>query len=249
MVLPTRVVFSDKQRSAELTLINTGKKAATYRISFIHLRMDEVGSLGPVTTQIPGEQFADDLVRFSPRQIVLEPRVSQTVRLQLRKPADLAHGEYRSHLQFRAIDNESSSVDDPEPATGLDIRLKPVYGVSIAVVVRNGELESSTTVSDIQLQPATDKSLPKLQAKFNRVGNASVYGDVEVSFSPKSGKSQVIGNLNGVAVYTPNPDRLVLVPLQLPDGLVLEKGQISIVYKQKTDDGGATLASGTLELP
>lgn len=250
MVLPTRVVFDGKTRSAELMLINIGKKTATYRISFVHLRMDEHGAFETVVTPQPGEQFVDDMVRFTPRQIILKPRVSQTVRLQLRKPAELPTGEYRSHLQFRAVDNESSTVEDQTPTEGLDIRLKPIYGVSIAVIVRQGETSATATASELELQPATaDSPQPKLVARINREGNRSIYGDIEVSFSPKKGKPQLIGKLNGVAVYTPNASRVISVPLQLPDGVVLEKGQLVMAYKQRQDEGSATLASGTLELP
>jgi len=250
MVLPTRVVFDSKTRSAELMLINIGKKAATYRISFVHLRMNETGAFEAVVKPLPGEQFVDDLVRFTPRQIVMQPRVSQTVRLQLRKPADLATGEYRSHLVFRAIDNESSSVEEQKPTDGLDIRLKPIYGVSIAVIVRQGDTSATTTVSEIQLQPASENSpQPKLVAKISREGNRSVYGDIEVSFSHKSGGHQLIGKLNGMAVYTPNTNRIISIPLKLPDNLSLEKGLLTLTYKQRQDESSSTLASGTLELP
>ena len=103
LVAPTRVVFEARRRSAEVTLVNIGTDTATYRISFVHQRMKPDGSLEAVDTPGPGEAFADDLVRFSPRQVTLEPRVAQTVRMQLRIPAGLTAGEYRSHLLFRAI--------------------------------------------------------------------------------------------------------------------------------------------------
>jgi hypothetical protein len=105
LVAPTRVVLEGRQRTAEVTLVNTGSATATYRISFVNLRMNEQGG----TTEIeassarPGEQFAEPLVRYSPRQVTLEPQVAQTVRMQLRLPSDLPPGEYRSHLLFRAI--------------------------------------------------------------------------------------------------------------------------------------------------
>src|SRR5688572_28815630 len=45
MVSPTRVVLEGRKRNAELTLINTGSQRATYRISFIQMRMTDTGEM------------------------------------------------------------------------------------------------------------------------------------------------------------------------------------------------------------
>ncbi|HYR27816.1 MAG TPA: molecular chaperone, partial [Thermoanaerobaculia bacterium] len=94
LVAPTRVVFDERTRSAEIALVNTGASTTTYRISFRHFRMKADGQLEEVT-QPDGELFADPYLLFTPRQVTLEPRVAQTVRVRLRLPAGAADGEYR----------------------------------------------------------------------------------------------------------------------------------------------------------
>src|SRR3954447_14346011 len=139
MVHPTRIVFEGNTHTAQVDVINSGTVPMTYRISIIRRRMNDRGDFVPVGTPEPGEQFADEMIRYSPRQVVLQPGVAQAVRLQLRKPATIADGEYRSHLLFQAL----PPADAPSSAggatgTGLDIRLTAVYSVSIPVIVRQG---------------------------------------------------------------------------------------------------------------
>src|SRR5205823_6329510 len=75
LVAPTRVVLEGRQRTAEITLVNIGPATATYRISLVNLRMDKMGGTREVeaSSAEPGERFANELVRFSPRQVTLVP--------------------------------------------------------------------------------------------------------------------------------------------------------------------------------
>src|SRR5450432_1333782 len=103
MLFPTRIVFDKNQRAAQVELINQGKAPETYRISVVNRRMTETGEIVAADAAEGGEQFADAMLRYSPRQVTIAPGSSQTVRMLLRKPDNLAPGEYRSHLQFDRI--------------------------------------------------------------------------------------------------------------------------------------------------
>src|SRR5437868_5880944 len=102
LITPKRVVFEGNKRSEELNLANIGKDTATYIISFIQYRMEEDGKFVKITQPDPGQNFADKNLRFFPRTVTLGPNEAQTVKVQLTKANDLAPGEYRSHLYFRA---------------------------------------------------------------------------------------------------------------------------------------------------
>ena len=95
LLSPTRVVFDGPARAIQVDVVNTSGKAAIYRLSVVNRRMTEDGDLVAIDSPLPGERFVGDMVRFSPRQLTLEPGSSQVVRLSLRKPADLPPGEYR----------------------------------------------------------------------------------------------------------------------------------------------------------
>lgn len=251
LIAPTRLVFEGATRSATLTLLNIGKDTATYRISFTHLRMTDTGELKLIDEPAPGELFADDIVRFTPRQVVLESRVAQVVRLQLRLPANLEKGEYRSHLLFRAIPAvEPAGDNDAEPATGIGIKITPIYGLSIPVIVRHETKPAIVSVTDLQLAPGEKADDPMvLSAKLNRAGDQSCYGNITITFTPAGEKEEIVGRINGVAVYTPNTSRLMQITLTPSEGVVLAGGRLTFTYRLKPEDGGDLLAENTKDLP
>lgn len=252
MLYPTRIVFEGNQRSAQLELINNGTESATYRVSLVNRRMGETGGFSDVDEPLPGEQFAGDLLRYSPRQVTLAPGAGQTVRIMVRKPANLAAGEYRSHLLFAqqpdargrsSVESRDSTADNE-----IGVRLTTLVGTSIPVIVRHGNTEASVSLTKLNLQrPSKQASI--LAFEIMRNGNQSVYGDLTVSFTPKGGKEQVIGRANGVAVYTPNPLRRAGISLVPKDGLRLTNGTLRLTYREQAEDGGALLAEAVLQLP
>lgn len=238
LVAPTRILFDGNRRSSEVTLVNIGANTATYRISLTHLRMTPEGELVEIPEATSADRIADELVRFSPRQVTLEPGVAQTVRIQLRKPAELEAGEYRSHLLFRAVPPPEllTSIENErtETESGLSIRLIPIYGVSIPLIVRHGETGANASISDVRLAGVPEGTPPTVTFKLHREGNQSVYGNLRVSFRPRSGPEAVLGMIGGVAVYTPLAYREVQIPLQVQEGTILSGGSLRVVY---TSDG------------
>lgn len=252
-VLPTRIVFEGRTRSAQVHLLNQGKEKATYRISFKNMRMTGNGGYEDVKEPLPGDKFAADLIRYSPRQIEIEPGASQTVRLLLRKKSDLQPGEYRSHMLFSTVPPKDSGKDIETLAPGnekLKISLIPIFGVTIPVLVRHGNGSATADVANFQTH-APEKPEDKTRLTFNisRQGDRSLFGDISIKFTPENGSDETeVGRLNGVAVFTPNKVRKINVLLDPPKGLALKKGLLNITYKDH-DDSKKVLASGQLKLP
>lgn len=250
MLYPTRVVFEGNQRSAQLELINNGTESATYRISLVNRRMSETGEFTDIAEPWPGEQFADTLLRYSPRQVTLEPGAGQAVRIMVRKPANLATGEYRSHLLFAQQPDTSGrrSIESGSAADGeIGIQLTALVGASVPVIVRHGATDANVALTQLELQRSSSGA-PLLALQMQRSGTQSVYGDLTVSFTPQSGAEQVIGRANGVAVYTPNPLRRARIALQPPGGLSLNNGTLRVTYREQAEDGGELLAEAELAL-
>lgn len=244
MLYPTRVVFENNQRSAQLELINQGNSTATYRISLVNRRMGVDGGFTEAETAQPGERFAEDLIRYSPRQVTLAPGAGQTVRIMVRKPANLEAGEYRSHLLFskqpeaKPRDAEAQADTDSD-SIGISVSL--LIGASIPVIVRHGSTEAEVALSKLALhQPDPNNTILSLQ--INRQGSQSVYGDVAVSFTPEGGKEEVIARANGLAVYTPNTHRRINLSLTMPEGLSLSGGKLRVVFREQAEQGGTLLA-------
>lgn len=234
LVAPTRLVFEGTRRSAELTLINTGARTATFRISFTRMRMGEHGEMLEVQTGDSLDRHADTLVRYSPRRVVLPPGIPQTVRLQLRLPAGLGAGEYRSHLLFRQVPDAvavAAAGAEDSASDRLHLRMTPVFGVAVPVIVRHGETWAGVNLSDFQMGPAGPPgSLPVLEVALNRSGNQSVYGDLSVQLLRGGVPVETVGEARGLAVYCPNPRRGIRLPLHLPPPPLGTDAALRITY-------------------
>jgi P pilus assembly chaperone PapD len=251
MLYPTRIVFEKNQRASQIELINNGSKPATYRISLVNRRMTEDGKFEAADTAAPGERFAADMLRFSPRQITLEPGTTQTVRVMLRKPAELLEGEYRSHLQFEKlpdVEGNASIENQGQANKAIGIVLNALVGASVPVIVRHGATSANVSLGHLTLQK-DDAKHPLLSLQFEREGNSSVYGDLSVTFTPRDGKPQTLAEAGGIAVYVPNRVRQAALPLQVPAGLALARGTLEVSYRERPEAGGKLLAQANLELP
>lgn len=261
MLAPTRIVFENNQRAAQLDLINSGTETATYRIRLVNRRMSETGEFSAIDNPLQGEQFAHELLRYSPRQVVLAPGAGQVIRLSLRKPANLPVGEYRSHLLFDRLPDakgansiESTRISAPgqpihSASEGIAIRLTALIGASIPVIVRHGETAASVALNGLELLPPVAGQPATLALVLNRSGNRSVHGDLGAVFTPQGGPAQEVGKASGLAVYTPNPLRRVKLALQTPPGLTLARGTLRLTFRERPEVGGKLLAEASIELP
>jgi hypothetical protein len=238
LVAPTRVIL-DGSRGTEVVLNNIDSEPATYRISLELKRMTADGGLETVdeTNATPAERAALDMIRFSPRKIVLPPNQPQVVRLGVRVPEGLATGEYRAHMLFRAVPDAVAATTAPKPVDGgVAVSIKPIYGITIPVIVRVGDLAADATIGKAWVEKDADSST-SFNFDLARTGNRSVYGDIDVM---KPGVDKPILSVRGIAVYAELPGRKVTldVPPELADKL---KGPVTIRYTEDREVGGGTI--------
>ena len=253
MVTPTRVVFEGNERTKQVNLINNGADTGRFKISFVRKNMTAEGGLKAIEENEPG-LYSDEMVRFSPRLVTLAPGQSQTVRLMLRKKSGTADGEYRSHMMFQSLpDAATTDVSHltSENTDKLSIQLIPVVGITIPVIVRQGNLSEDVSLSGFEIKQAnTVKAQSVLSLQINREGNKSTYGDFRVYFTPKGGVPMVIGRLNGVAVYTSINSRTLDIQLQIPSGFSLSNGEIHVTYLMPgKDEKTGLIAESRLSVP
>jgi P pilus assembly chaperone PapD len=250
MVTPTRIVFDAKARSQTVTVINSGNEEGTYRILLVNKRMLPDGNIVNIKTAQSDEQFADKMIRYSPRQVTLKPGQSQVVRLSLRKPRDLKDGEYRSHMTFKALPNKKKGVDIStigKNSNDIGVTLKAIISVTIPVIMRHGKTESSVSIDSLKVSPPSKKSpRPMLSMELLRQGTQSVYGDF-VAELESNGKSTIVGRINGIAVYTPNQSRSIKLPLTLPKGIKLN-GVLKVYFRTRAKRGSAILAQSLIDV-
>lgn len=248
MITPRRIVFQGAVRTADINLANTGNDSATYAISLVQIRMLENGGFETITEPDPGQMFADRFVRFFPRTVTLGPNEAQVVKVQLYRTSELQTGEYRSHFYFRAVPKKQALGEPEAPAdtSSFSVRLTPIFGITIPVIIRNGETSASVTLSDLALTMVNN--IPRLNFSFNRTGNISVYGDISVDHISDKGIVTRVGIANGVAVYTPNRLRKFQMDLDSQPGVDYSKGTLRVIYSASSDVKPARLAEAELAL-
>jgi P pilus assembly chaperone PapD len=236
LVAPTRIVL-DGRKGAEIVLNNIGDEPATYRVSVEFRRMTERGDLADVTTPTEADQKAQDMIVYAPRKVTLAPHEPQAIRVTARPPQGLPDGEYRVHLLFRAIPPATPVAEAPgEQPKGVQFKLTPVYGVTIPVIVRLGNLQASAGIANVQLEKKGDETAVGLD--LTRVGTRSTYGEVRVL---KAGVKDPIAIQKGVAIYTDVGRRHVSVPVaDAYKGAVT--GPVTVEYIETYDDGTQLLA-------
>lgn len=236
LITPKRIVFEGNRRSMDINLANTGQDSATYSISLIQIRMKEDGGFETITEPDPGQRFADRFVRFFPRTVTLGPGEAQTVKVQLVRSNELTPGEYRSHFYFRAIPKPRPLGEEelPSDTTSISVRLTPIYGITIPVIIRSGATNTTVTITDLQFD-YDNRNNPRISLMFNRTGNMSVYGDITVDYITQQGKITRVGVANGVAVYTPNPRRRFILNLTAPEGTDFRAGRLKVIYSAPSD--------------
>ena len=237
LVAPTRIVL-DGRKGAEIILNNIGDEPATYRVSVDFRRMDEQGELEDVAQPTAADQTAADMIVYAPRRVTLAPREPQAIRIAARPPQGLPDGEYRVHLLFRAIPPATSVVQASAnaPEKGLRFQLTPVYGVTIPVIVRLGNLQATAGIADVHLDKNGGNS--NISLELTRNGSRSTFGEVRVL---KPGVKDPIALQKAVAVYTEVNRRHVSVPVS-PDFKGELAGPVTVQYVETYDDGSRVLA-------
>nr|WP_294851323.1 molecular chaperone [uncultured Sphingomonas sp.] len=234
LVAPTRVVL-DGRRGTEIILNNIGEDVATYRVSVEFRRMAPDGNLIPVSEPNAQEKAAEGMILYAPRKVTLPPNQPQSIRLSARAPAGIADGEYRVHMLFRAIP-DARPVTEPTKVEGVSFKIRPIYGVTIPVIVRLGNLQAKAAISNVQKVVANGQ--PAVSLDINRSGDRSTYGEIRVL---KAGVKEPIAMVRGVAVYTEVDHRSLTIPID-PALLAQASGPVTVQYVEPTPTGAVTLA-------
>jgi P pilus assembly chaperone PapD len=234
LVAPTRIIL-DGRRGTEIILNNIGEDVATYRVSLEFRRMRPDGNLEVVKLPNDSEKAAEAMVLYAPRKVTLPPNQPQSIRINARAPQGLADGEYRVHMLFRAVP-DPKPVTDAAPKDSISFRLTPVYGVTIPVIVRLGNLEAKAGIAAVT--KVLDEGKPAIAIDLTRSGDRSTFGEVRVI---KPGVAEPIAIAGGVALYTEVTTRKLVIPID--DKFVgLASGPVKVQYVEKTPTGYVTLA-------
>lgn len=244
LIAPTRVVF-DGRRGTEVILNNIGNEEATYRITLELRRMNDQGRLDDVDPVAANdkEKAALEVIRYAPRRVTLPPNQPQSIRVGLQATETLPDGEYRAHMLFRAIPKAPAATDSVNDVNGLKIQLIPIYGISIPIIVRKGNLEATASMSNVRM--SSDNEGPTLEFDLSRKGDRSVFGEIHVT---KPGVAEPLSVAKGIAIYPEIASRNVSLPLP-PEVAAKMHGEVVISYYEAPEAGGGLITQVRQVLP
>lgn len=236
LVAPTRIAFEPRDRTKQVILINQSDKPQTYRLEWVEQLQTQEGNYIPI--QAPEEfNTASEIVRFSPRQVRLQAGERQVVKLLARKPADLANGEYRSHLKFTAIPSDLNDETN-DNVQGIAMKVHLFLSYTIPVIVKQGETKVSASIDNV-IKVDTEKG-KRLKVTLSKQGSYGVSGDVVALQKNESGEEEVIARLNNVNLFHELNERTVtLQPVR--EGSINE-GPISVRFDGKYEFLGMKLS-------
>jgi hypothetical protein len=238
-VAPTLVLFDGEPGTKAITVENTGTREEVYRISLLDLRMEPDGHMVVAAQPREGEHFAGDMVRFSPREVVLAPGASEVVRFRV---ASLRPGEYRTHVLVQQVP-DTGALDTPPflREDGVTVDLRAVFGVAIPLIIRSGELPASLSFVEARLTQLPDGG-PAVALKLKRGGVRSLRGAISLRLEGKE-----VGLFDGIAIYAPAVERDLLLPVAA-DVSELREGGLVAHFDEPDDVKGALSAETPVRL-
>ncbi|MBT1065218.1 fimbria/pilus periplasmic chaperone [Bowmanella sp. Y26] len=227
LIYPTRVSFDESTRAAQISLTNTSKTVNTYRLEWLEKVANPAGGYIDVAdAEQSGLSIASSMVRFSPRQVTLKPGERQMIKLMLRRPAQLAEGEYRSHLNFKALPPPKD--ENKDNATSMQINM--LVSFAIPVTVRQGQLEYQLNIDQAELYYDSTSQVGAVVLQIARSGRNSVLGNWTVYWKPDGGTEVPIAKSNEANAW-PDNDKFIIQPTWMAERFVSANGQLRVEYK------------------
>jgi len=240
LIAPTRLVL-DGRRGGEVILSNIGSEEATYRVTLELRRMTPDGELEAVGEGEANvtEQAAMEMIRYAPRRVILPPGEPQAIRISARPGPELPDGEYRVHMSFSALPKVRpiAPAEEGEQTQGFSVRIIPVYGITMPIIIRKGDLEVSAALANPKLEQGEEG--PKFSVDIARSGEASVYGDLLVY---PQGSNEPAFVARGLGVY-PEIDNRHSVFEVSPEQAAAMRGPVRVELREPVQNGGALIAS------
>ena len=240
LIAPTRLIL-DGRRGGEVILSNIGDEEATYRVTLELRRMTPEGELEPVEEGAASvtEQASLAMIRYAPRRVILPPGEPQAIRISARPGAELPDGEYRVHMSFAALPKVRpvAAPEDDAAAEGFSVRITPVYGITMPIIIRKGQLEVTGALANPRLEETADG--PLFAVDIARSGQASLYGDLLVY---ARGSDEPVFLARGLGVY-PEIDSRHSAFIVSPEQAAAMRGPVRVELREPVQFGGALIAA------
>ena len=178
------------------------------------------------------------MIRYAPRRVTLPPDEPQSIRITARPGAELPDGEYRVHMSFAAVPKVQAVVEAPQAVgDGVAINLIPIYGITMPIIIRKGELQVVAGLANPRLQQGPEG--PEFAVDVSRGGPASVYGDLLVY---RQGQNEPLFVARGIGVYPEVPERHAVFNIPAEQAAAL-RGPVRVELREALQTGGGLITA------
>jgi fimbrial chaperone protein len=229
-----------------VTLINTSKFTTTYRLEWAEKKAKVGGGYHDLTpAEAASFPIASSMLRFSPKQVTLKAGERQTVKMAIRRPQNLATGEYRSHLQFKALPPKTAEEGLNLNASATSIHM--VVSFAIPVVIQQGVLDYQITMNTahINYNPTTKDG--SVAVNIARTGVHSVIGHINAYWTPNGGKERLIAKAGDYNLW-PELSATTATLTWVGADFAVTDGKLRIVYEGAKNFRGKTFFDKTISV-
>lgn len=223
-ITPTRLVFEGRDRAATVTFLNQKNESKTYRLFW---RDKKQGPDGKFVNMVEGDDVpwsAQNLIRYSPRQVTVGPQESQVVRFALRKPKDLPEGEYRSHLVIEEQAPPKIEGDEQIGGDSISLMLHMLYSYTMPVLVVHGDQKVAVKIRNFDTYRSSGPEWIA-EALLENTGGTSSLGIVRLEWDGPEG-TEVLAEGGSINIYLPQRERKITLKYRRPN----TPGRLRLAY-------------------
>lgn len=225
-ISPHRVDIPPNGRIEELNVANKSDVPRRYDLQVINQVMTENGTTERRDTF---EYSAEQMLKFTPKRFTLEPGERQVIRVMVRRPKDLADGDYHSHLLFREVPLRNQERDTSKDGSGqkASFEIQALYGVAVPIVVQHGNVSSAMAVVSTALVK-DERGKPGLAIEFSRSGNGEAAALLSIVHRLPGKEDVPVVTEQWVRIYREVDKIRRTVGFTLPEGHNLSGGTLAL---------------------
>lgn len=213
-----RILLTEKQTTKNYQIFNQGDAPAYCYTGVVDHNVSSDGKLSLAAKNNRPATSAADIVRISPRRVVVPAMSNQKVKVVARRFKQLEDGERVSYLNLRCKEH------NPKLTSGLNIQ--PNFIFNIPVVVRKGELPVEAKMEQVRLNQIKGNYFADVN--ITRLGKRSLFGNLFI-YDEKG----LLATKNGISHYLQSTSIPLRVQLKQKP-----KGKVTLEFIEQTQFGG-----------
>jgi hypothetical protein len=190
-----RIYLDDNNRSESFIVFTRDVVPEDCSLNLKHFDFDAKGKMSLYTgAQVP-DNSAEDWVRFSPKNFVIQPGKPQTIRFSMRRKPNTESQEYRSYVSVSCEDvvSEAAKKDPNAPKDRPTVSVKPKLVQNVPLIIRTGPLDVKASFGNVQINGHM------VSGQILRSGDRSLYGRISL-IDKNTGEEMAF--TDAISIYT-----------------------------------------------